>query len=1032
MAVAAGVATAVAVLAGALLVGASVRASLRDLITERLGRTTYVATGATFFREALAAETGGAPLIVIEAVVTNPETKRRASAVSIYGVDERFFAFHGWTAEEGTRVSNGLAREVGAGELLIRMEKPSAIPKESLHGRKDEGKTLRVQAQVSQHDFALKPQQGEVLAMFVPLRRLQRELGQASRVNTILYASAAPPDIRDKVKLDDIGVRVRPLTTGGLSIESESAIVNESLATAAGPAFLPVFSYLANSIRIGDREIPYSLVTAVSGSMLPIPDGSIVLNDWAARELSARPGETARLDYYVWSDGGSLLTRSATLLVHRTIPISGIAADRELTPEYPGITEAKSIHDWDPPFPMNLSLIKPRDEAYWEKYRTTPKAFISIADGRKLWGTRFGRATSLRIASSDAAEVSRDLRSKLDPQQFGLAVYPVRSESFEGARGSTDFGEYFAYFSFFLVVSAALLAGLFFRLGVEQRFREIGTLRSLGWPMSKVRTVLLAEGAALAAAGSLVGMVGAVAYCAFVLYGLRTWWRGAVGTTSLRLHVDPTALLSGAAMGGLIALIVIYITLRGIQKLSPRALLAGSASSAPTGRARNWVRFAAAISALGALGMTVAGVSKSVEPAAAFFGAGTLLLMAALFGMSIWLCFAKRRFLSIVNSPTLWNLGFRNTSHRPGRSLLCIALIASAVFLIVALDTFRQSGAESHGPKSGSGGFPLIAESQIPLLWNPNTGTGRESLNLAPVADKLTGVRFYAFRLKPGEDASCLNLYEPRNPRVIGAPADFIAQGRFAFAGESKDPKDNPWLLLDSDAGGATPAIADANSITYVLHKKVGDEVVVDGHRLRLVAALSGSVLQSELIVSEKNFVKLWPNEQGYRTFLIDAPSVETGQILEEALSDYGFDATSTADRLAAFHRVENTYLSTFQALGALGLLLGTVGLAAVLLRNVLERRREMALLGALGYRRDQLGRVVLAENAFLVLCGLVIGAASAAIAVAPAAIERGGSVPIGALLILMVAVPATALISSLLAVRVVQRAPLLEALRAE
>ena len=72
--------------------------------------------------------------------------------------------------------------------------------------------------------------------------------------------------------------------------------------------------------------------------------------------------------------------------------------------------------------------------------------------------------------------------------------------------------------------------------------------------------------------------------------------------------------------------------------------------------------------------------------------------------------------------------------------------------------------------------------------------------------------------------------------------------------------------------------------------------------------------------------------------------------MLEETLSDYGFDAASTAERLASYHRVENTYLSTFQMLGGLGMLLGTLGLAAVLLRNVFERRRELALLRAVGY----------------------------------------------------------------------------------
>ena len=81
--------------------------------------------------------------------------------------------------------------------------------------------------------------------------------------------------------------------------------------------------------------------------------------------------------------------------------------------------------------------------------------------------------------------------------------------------------------------------------------------------------------------------------------------------------------------------------------------------------------------------------------------------------------------------------------------------------------------------------------------------------------------------------------------------------------------------------------------------------------------------------------------------------------------------SSSTAERLAEFHRVENTYISTFQTLGGLGLLVGTIGLAAVLLRNVLERRRELALLGAVGYRRAHVFAIVLAENVLLLVWGL-------------------------------------------------------------
>ena len=153
---------------------------------------------------------------------------------------------------------------------------------------------------------------------------------------------------------------------------------------------------------------------------------------------------------------------------------------------------------------------------------------------------------------------------------------------------------------------------------------------------------------------------------------------------------------------------------------------------------------------------------------------------------------------------------------------------------------------------------------------------------------------------------------------------------------------------------------------------------------------------------------------------------------IESALVDFGGSATGTADRLAQFHQVENTYLSTFQMLGGLGLLLGTIGLGAVLLRNVLERRRELALMRALGYQQRDFLTMAMAETLTLLLAGLLTGVASAFLATAPVILDRGGRLPGTLVLGLLGGVLVVGLAASLSATVAALRSPLLPALREE
>jgi putative ABC transport system permease protein len=1091
LAVTLGVAAAVSVLAGALVVGDSVRGSLRDLALGRLGRTDNVLTSASFFREdvservktALGA-TAVTPLIVADGFVTVESSGRRASDVVVYGVDERFWTFHGLPPQDGVFISPTLASEVGAKDgdvLLTRLQKPSEIPVESLFGRKEDvGRTVRLTlTNVLPSDrlgeFSVKPQQAGVRAVFAPLRRIQRDLAVNGQVNTVLLAGGQRSDtaLRSALQLEDLSVRVTeivdPHAPPAVAVESTSGILSEPLESAiravgagTGAQPIPIFTYLANTIRKGDRQIAYSLVTAtdmsavLNGSPPSRADG-IVLNEWAARELNATPGETIDLDYYLWDPVAGLTTRTASFTLERVIPIQGFAADRRLAPDYPGITASKSLADWDPPFPIDLSRVRPEDERYWDEYRTTPKAFIPYDAGKQLWQSRYGAVTSMRFAigaGGDAgALVDRfraGLRDSLSPQAMGVVLYPAREAALTAAQGATDFGEYFTYFSFFLVVSALMLAVLFFKLGVEQRLKQIGILRASGYTMSTVRRLLLGEAVVLATIGGLLGVAGAIAYGQLIVHGLRTWWVGAVGTTLLSLHINPTSLVAGAVGGIVVSIVCVMVSLRAVRKISPRSLLTAQSIDASSTLDRGRVRrrqqmtLGCAILAVALVGW---GMASPTAQAGAFFGAGALLLIAMLLWLATWLRAHDARPIAGRGPGAVMRLGFRSAAFRPARSVLSAALIASAAFIIVSVGAFRREGGDlTSDRRSGTGGYVLYAESEIPLLHNPNDTAGREALMIQ--APDVSAARFTRFRVRHGEDVSCLNLYRPTNPTIVAPEPGFIESNRFTFAStidSSDDERANPWLLLNRQfADQSVPVIGDATSMQYVLHVSVGDTFSIDTGGatplvLRFVGALRDSVLQGELLMSEPQFVRLFPRQQGYRLFLIDAPSVGSlpdAQTLagsvERELQPFGLDATVASERLAAFHRVENTYLSTFQALGGLGLLLGTIGLATVMFRNVLERRRELALLRAVGYNTRHISTMIAAEAAFVLGAGVIGGSVCAAIAVAPAWLGHGGALPSVGLAGLLAAVIVVGFVSSVIATRAALRGRVLEGLRAE
>ena len=1123
----AGAAVAAAVLIGALLVGDSVRESLKAMGLARLAGAQFaIASGDRFFQEDLlsrmaaqvhpgssagSSNLAGAVALVLEGVASSQNGAARANRVQILGIQDDFpFAPAVPAPGPGEAwLNEALARQLGVkpgDEIILRVRKPSALSRDTIiTPRSDSSFALRLKvsalAPPGVGGFQLAASQVPPFNAFVARSVLQKAAGLERRANVLLVRDGTSPgnraptfglsELNDALvgawRPADAELELRPLPLGTLQLSSRRIFLDPAVAEAVlaqGPTnAFRVLTYLVNQIRHGERATPYSMVTATDGPQVPADLGAdeVVVNQWLAEDLGLRPGDALDIAYYVLDSVRSLTERTNRFRVRSVVPVAGQYADRTLMPEFPGLAKAESTHDWDAGFEL-VHEIRDKDDAYWKQHRGTPKAFISLKAGQELWANRFGDLTAIRFnlpPAGDAsgsgplaapgeggplaqlqARVEAALRERVAPASVGLQLQPVRAQALKAATSGQDFGQLFIGFSFFLVAAALLLMSLLFQFSIERRTAEVGTLLALGFPPKRVRRLLLLEGGGLALIGSLLGLAGAVVYARAMVHGLTTIWREAVGTSSLAFHATPATVIGGLIGGWVVAWLTMGWALRRQARQPARQLLAegaglDDASGAP-GRGRSWGAWMAPGSAVGALVLTVLAFQRQDAGAAGlFFGAGALLLVAGMgFGSRVLQRLSsagikqaqssKFKAQKTVGVLSLVSLGFRNLARRRRRSLAIVALLSCGSFLVTSLGVFRLEAVRNADQRSsGTGGFALIGESTLPLTQDLTTQRGRDFFGLEE--GSLQDVAAVAFRVRDGDDASCLNLNRAQRPRVLGVDPTLLAtRGAFTFTKAAAGlGVQRGWELLRSTSMQDTnlvPAIGDASSIQWALGKKVGDTVdYVDEagrpFKLWLVGAVANSILQGNLVIDEAAFTRRFPGVSGHRMLLIDAPSERVAMVssnLTRALSDFGLELTPAARRLDAFNAVQNTYLGTFQILGGLGLLLGSVGLGVVVLRHVLERRGELALLLAVGFRGSALSRLVLSEHTALLLAGLGLGVAAALLAVLPAAFAPGGQRPGLSLFLTLLAVLLNGLLWTWVATRAALRGRLLDALRNE
>lgn len=1074
-----GVAVATAVLLGALLVGDSVRYSLHQMVFDRLGSTKFVLqTQGRYFREKLADELAGVlntdivPLLITQGIAVAGGGEHRINSVQVIGTDGRFGHLinaksnvYNNLPEDAVIINDQLANRLNVktgDEIVLRLENLDYLPKD-LPLALDSDLSLIVRFKIRTivdksnfGHFSLKTNQVVPAMAFISLSFLSKKMNLVNRANTLLIADKKDRHLtRDILESsfkelwtpEDAGLKLSFLPTDNI-IELKSKRIFLALPVIEAAKQIdanihPVFTYFVNGIISSANTTPYSFITASDTTLIPkgMADDEIILNSWTASDLEVSPGDSITLSYYIPGPARRLLEKEHRFCVKSIVPMKGIYADNSFIPDFPGLSDQENCRDWKPGIPIDLEKIRQKDEDYWDKFRGVPKAYVNLHAAEEMWENRFGEYTAIRFFNTNMDSICQALKQHINPWSLGFRVRAVRDEGVRASAQSVDFSQLFLGLSFFIIVAALLLTALLFVFGVEQRTQETGLYLALGLSSRLIKSLVLTEGIVLAIAGSVVGVFLGIVYNKVVIYALNTLWIGAVGTSSLGSYINFMNIGIGATGGSILAIITMWLVLRKQLKYSIRTLQSvGIEIYKNKSNFKKWINISIIVACLvGVLFILFStNPGRSKESTDAFFSAGFLLLVFSIASINFTLSQLIRK--GSFQKLTLLKMSILNLIRNKKRSLTLTGLMASGLFIVFMVGANRHGTIRNADSRSsGTGGFAFFAETVLPVLYDLNSSTGLEFYGLEN--DKLSGMEVVPFRVKSGDDASCLNLNRVTNPQLIGVDATQLANRKaFTFSTIVDDHyTDNPWLILNSYENEIIPAVADETVIIWGLGKSVGDTLVYQDEmgndfKVRLVAGLANSVFQGNIIISDKLFLEKYPSQSGYNLFLIDVKGdkVQIAQQLNWSLQDLGIDLVPAAERLAAFNQVENTYLSIFLLLGGLGMVLGTVGLGVVVLRSVAERREELALLRAVGYAKKSLIILIFSEYSILLLAGVLSGSLSAVIAVLPAILSPGVAIPYATIGFIFMAVVLSGIFWIWLAVYFSFRTNLLPALRNE
>ena len=970
--VAISVVVAVMVIVGSLVVGDSVRGTLRHQAEERLGNSeTIIFANQSYLsdeilqEESLRGNCRG--YLLSQGFISH---NGRMIPVMVWGCDDEDLDYG------VAKINSALAKELdndNAEDIVLRLPAKGLIPSGSLFVTKNYTTSIRLKISSTKSaeeggNINLRNEQTEPFNIFLSRKELAEELGADGKINIIFSDKSISNEQWLKTWQSRYsGLEISPREQGSEITSSRvflQADVVETLCS-QNPSLNRLHSYLANHIRSENGgDIPYSFVTAVEeyeGYKLE-PD-EVILSDYSANRLGVTIGDVVTVSYFVAEDLKSLSTDSLRLRIKAILPLDKLHQDKGLSAEFPGLSDVERCSEWDSDLPIDMDLITDEDEDYWYKYKQTPKALIAYSAVAEAWANDYGTATALR---SDAS--AEDIRiSDLQPQMFGLQLIHPREDALYAANNGVDFSSLFLALGFFIVAAALLLMYTPLIEMYSERSGEIEVMSITGFTQQRIRRKLFIEALPIVFWATIAGTICGVLYTQIILLLLESVWQGATHTATFRLTLQPPTIIIGAIVSLLLAIGVVWSAIKqifeskdkGIKKHEKRDSLSRLIGYSIVAFVITIAIYIYCLSGNGSVLLSVV--------------AGCCAMLTAIISFRAVVVWSRHREICDSKLSTLrFNLGKLYASRNQiGFSL---AVLAFGVFIVFVVGLNRRSFDNRVEQSTATGGYTLWCESSVELQHDPSTTAGRSKLGIdAEWSDEFKVLTCFRYR---ADDASCLNLNKVSEPSVLGVDFKVMAEDKFAL-GKNIYNTSNPKEIFESLAkplgDGVYPALVDATVLQWSIVKELGDTLYYtqhDGRQIAIVlaATLSGGLFQGSILMDKELFKQAWPENNGCDLFLVgtgldEQQLTSAKQTLSQSLYEYGMLVTRTSERLAMYNEVTDTYLSIFMTLGSIGLLLGIFSLVIVVRKSLTRDRANIQNMLLMGFQKSSLQRILYREN---------------------------------------------------------------------